>query len=231
MTVAPASTATVPAMALHRKPRRARSASFSWPAGSRAAIAAASHTNGLGGEVYRFHPCLLGFEPSQANPPRATADPCITPAAETRSWVPHALISCLDRSFGGDRLAVPINVAIVCSPSACLKLLGVLEQDAILMGHSIGVTILINVLAERAPERALGGISIIAAPFVGEGGWTSQDIQHRSDLAARLPPGFPIFLYPGCKDEIAPISRVELYPEAIPSAQVRRLIGRDRQLS
>jgi len=111
------------------------------------------------------------------------------------------------------------------------KEFGVLERDAILIGHSLGGTILINVLAERVPKHAVGGIFIIAAPFVGEGGWTSQDIEPRSDLAARLPPGIPIFLYHGREDEIAPFTHVELYAEAIPSAHVRRLNGRDHQLN
>ena len=111
------------------------------------------------------------------------------------------------------------------------KELGVLEQDAILVGHSVGGTILINVLAERAPKRALAGIFLIAAPFIGEGGWASQDIEPRPDLAARLPPGVPIFLYHGREDETAPLAHVGLYAEAIPGAHVRRLDGRDHQLN
>ena len=61
-----------------------------------------------------------------------------------------------------------------------------LKSGAVLVGHSLGGTILINVLAERAPKRA-AAIFLIAAPFVGEGGWTSEDI--KPDFAVRLPKG------------------------------------------
>lgn len=105
-----------------------------------------------------------------------------------------------------------------------------LRPDAILIGHSLGGTILVNVLAECAPKRA-GAIFLIAAPFVGEGGWTSEDIEPRQDVSRRLPKGVPVFLYHGSEDAIAPFAHIELYAEAIPGAHVRRLNGRDHQLN
>jgi len=105
-----------------------------------------------------------------------------------------------------------------------------LESGAILVGHSIGGTILINVLAERVLEYA-GAIFLIAAPFVGEGGWTSADIKPRPDIAARLAKEVPLFLYHGSEDEIAPFAHLQLYAAAIPGAHVRHLNGRDHQLN
>ena len=109
--------------------------------------------------------------------------------------------------------------------------LAALPNGAIVVGHSIGGTILVNVLAAYAPTVALGAIVLIAAPFIGDGGWKSDDIEPRSDLGRRLPPGVPVFLYHGDKDETAPISHVALYAEAIPYARVRRLANRDHQLN
>ena len=111
------------------------------------------------------------------------------------------------------------------------KELATLRDGAVVVGHSLGGTILINVLAGRAPKFALGAIVLIAAPFVGDGGWTSEDIEARSDLGERLPPGVPILLYHGNEDDIAPITHVALYAEAIPRARLRRLPGRDHQLN
>ena len=59
------------------------------------------------------------------------------------------------------------------------KELATLQDGAVVVGHSIGGTILINALAESEPEAALGAIVLIAAPFVGSGGWESNDIQPR----------------------------------------------------
>jgi predicted alpha/beta hydrolase family esterase len=106
-----------------------------------------------------------------------------------------------------------------------------LRTGDIVVGHSVGGTILINVLAEYAPTSVLGAIVLIAAPFIGDGGWKSEDIESRSDLGARLPSGVPVFLYHGDKDETVPIAHVALYAEAIPRARVRRLKNRDHQLN
>lgn len=106
-----------------------------------------------------------------------------------------------------------------------------LADGAILIGHSIGGTILIRTLADDPPKRTIGGIFLIAAPFVGDGGWLSDDIEPFSDLDARLPEHTPIYLYHGSKDQTAPSGHVELYAKSIPQAVVRRLAGRDHQLN
>ena len=109
--------------------------------------------------------------------------------------------------------------------------LAALEQGAIVVGHSIGGTILLAVLAERMPRSRLGAVCLIAAPFIGGGGWESAEIEPQSDLAARLPPDVPIFLYHGRNDATVPFAHVELYARAIPHAHVRRLADRDHQLN
>ena len=106
-----------------------------------------------------------------------------------------------------------------------------IRSGAIVVGHSIGGTILINVLAARAPTVALGAIALIAAPFVGPGGWESGEIELRADLGAHLPAGVPVLLYHGDRDETAPAAHLALYGAAIPQARVSRLANRDHQLN
>jgi len=106
-----------------------------------------------------------------------------------------------------------------------------LGDGAILVGHSVGATILINFLADHPPEPALGGVFLIGAPFIGDKGWPSDDIEPCSDLGARLPAKMPIYLYHGGKDRTVPVAHVELYAKAIPQAVARRLAGRDHQLN
>ncbi|XKM42275.1 alpha/beta fold hydrolase [Rhizobium ruizarguesonis] len=62
-----------------------------------------------------------------------------------------------------------------------------LEDGSLLVGHSVGGTILTHVLAEQPPKVRLAGLFIIAAPFIGEGGWPSDDIDDGKDLTKRLP--------------------------------------------
>lgn len=106
----------------------------------------------------------------------------------------------------------------------------VLGAGAIVVGHSAGGAMLINVLADAAPIHGLGAIVLIAAPFIGRGGWTSDEISPRADLADRLPPA-PILLFHGEDDAIVPVAHVERYAQTIPRARVRRLRGRDHQLN
>jgi predicted alpha/beta hydrolase family esterase len=105
------------------------------------------------------------------------------------------------------------------------------DDGAILIGHSLGGTILIHALAQQ-PEllRHIDAICLIAAPFVGDGGWPSDDIVLRRDWAAPLG-GVAVYLYHGDADETAPITHLDLYAKAIPHARVRCLSGRDHQLN
>ena len=106
-----------------------------------------------------------------------------------------------------------------------------LGESAILVGHSIGGTILINALAEHSPERAPGAIVLISAPYVGEGGWPSDDWTPERELGGKLPSGVPIHLFFGLADATVPASHAELYARAIPQADLHRVPGRDHQFN
>jgi pimeloyl-ACP methyl ester carboxylesterase len=105
-----------------------------------------------------------------------------------------------------------------------------LNDGAVVAGHSVGGTILINALAERPPERKLVAIVLIAAPFVGAGGWPGDEFELPYDLGARLPQGVPVHVFHGLQDETAPPAHADLYARAIPQARLHRLPGRDHQL-
>lgn len=115
--------------------------------------------------------------------------------------------------------------------AALKRAFGGLTDGAFLVGHSIGGTILIHALFEEPPDIMLGGVFLLAAPFVGEGGWPSEDIEPLSAMAKKPPLPAPVYLYHGTQDETAPLEHAGLYANAIPQAVVRRLVGRDHQLS
>jgi predicted alpha/beta hydrolase family esterase len=106
-----------------------------------------------------------------------------------------------------------------------------LDDGAILVGHSIGGTILIRTVADDPPKLTIGGIFLIAAPFVGGHGWPSEDIEPLSRVGVKLPRHVPVYLYHGSKDETAPVAHVHLHAKSIPQAIVRELSGRDHQLN
>jgi predicted alpha/beta hydrolase family esterase len=114
--------------------------------------------------------------------------------------------------------------------TALSKELARLDDGAILVGHSIGGTFLIHTLADEQPKRKFGALLLLAAPFIGDGGWPSEEIEMRPDLAATLPADLPVILHHGTDDKIVPFAHVKLYAQAIPRAIVRALPNRDHQL-
>jgi predicted alpha/beta hydrolase family esterase len=148
----------------------------------------------------------------------------------------HKLVESLRRELGQDyeihypRMPSEDDPSYAPWKSALERLFGTLEDGAILVGHSVGGTILVKALAEQSPARKFGAIFLIAAPFAGDGGWSADDLRLPPDLGARLPEGVPIHLYHGLEDEVAPPSHIELYARAVPQARVHRLRGRDHQL-
>lgn len=106
-----------------------------------------------------------------------------------------------------------------------------LAAGAVVVGHSMGGTFLIHAIAQHPPRRELGAIVLIAAPFVGEGGWPSDGWTPTRELGEVLPRAVPVFLYHGLADTTVPASHASLYARAIPWATLRLLPGRDHQLN
>lgn len=112
-------------------------------------------------------------------------------------------------------------------------LTGLLARNGhpLVVAHSAGALQLLLALAEGAIHPRLEGLFLIAAPFCGEGGWRIEGNDVPEDLAARVPPGLPIHLYQGDRDQTVPPQHLELYARFLPKAFTHRLAGRDHQLN
>jgi predicted alpha/beta hydrolase family esterase len=115
--------------------------------------------------------------------------------------------------------------------AAIRREMAALPDGSVVVGHSVGGTILVNALGEQPPERQLAAIVLIAAPFVGAGGWPGDEFELPSDLGARLPRGVPVHVFHGLRDETAPPSHADLYAGVVPQARLHRLPGHDHQLN
>jgi predicted alpha/beta hydrolase family esterase len=149
----------------------------------------------------------------------------------------NKLVDSLSRELGPNfeirypRMPNEDDPAYAAWKAALEKEFATLDDGSILLGHSIGGTILVNALAQSLSARKFGAIFLIAAPFVGEGGWPSEDMNPAPDLGAQLPRDVPVYIYHGLDDATAPPSHAELYARAIPQACVHRLPHRDHQLN
>lgn len=150
----------------------------------------------------------------------------------------HELVASLERELGEGygvrypRMPNEADPGYSTWAPALLRELDALEPGAVVVGHSVGGAILIHLLARHSPRHRLSGIFLIAAPFLGEGGWPSDDdMEPFADLSAGLPAGAPVFLYHGLDDETVPIAHLRLYARALPHATARELPRRDHQLN
>ena len=146
------------------------------------------------------------------------------------------LVDSLQRSLGADydvrypRMPAEDNPSDATWDPAIRRELATLDDGAVVVGHSIGGTVLIHTLAEHPPTAALAAIVLVAAPFVGDGGWPADEFDLADDLGATLPHGVPVHVFHGLDDDTAPPAHADLYARAIPQATLHLLPGRDHQL-
>jgi predicted alpha/beta hydrolase family esterase len=113
---------------------------------------------------------------------------------------------------------------------ALLEQLEALDENAILVGHSVGGTMLIHLLAECAPARFRArALVLVSAPFIGEGGWPRGDLPALTSFDDRLPAH--VLLYHGADDDTVPTTHAHLYANAIPHVVIHVLPARDHQLN
>ena len=113
---------------------------------------------------------------------------------------------------------------------AILRQVADLDDGSVVVGHSVGGMILIHSLVERPPAPTLAAVILVAAPFVGDGGWPAEGFEPKRDIGARLPRELEVHVVLGLDDETVPPSHADLYAIAIPQAHVHLLPGLDHQL-
>lgn len=111
--------------------------------------------------------------------------------------------------------------------------LAALDGTVIVVGHSLGASILIKCLAEGVTRR-ITGIFLIATPFWGsDKGWKYEGYEALAlpeGHANQLPSHARIFFYHSRDDEIVPFAHLALYTQKFPQATIRELNGRGHQL-
>ena len=107
--------------------------------------------------------------------------------------------------------------------------LSVLDGEAILVGHSLGASVLLKYLSEERVDQPISGVFLIAAPYWGTEDWEVEEFELQEDFASALPQDIPVFLYHSRDDEIVPFAHVEPYEAKLPWATVREFNGRGHQ--
>jgi uncharacterized protein len=109
--------------------------------------------------------------------------------------------------------------------------LGLLDDKSILIGHSLGGSVLLKYLSEETCEKSICGLFVVAAPCWGaDQEWQSDEFTFRRAFSSllRIP---RIFLYHSRDDEAVPFTHLDHLKEKLPSAIVRALNGRGHEFN
>ncbi len=99
------------------------------------------------------------------------------------------------------------------------------QAPLVLVGHSLGGSVILRYLADHGIPAGLAGVVLIATPFWGMSDWEAEWALP-SGFEARLAMLPRIVLYHSRDDDIAPVAHVDRYAEALPKALVRKVDGR-----
>jgi len=105
------------------------------------------------------------------------------------------------------------------------------NDDFILVGHSLGASMILKYLSENPVNKKIEGIFLIATPFwSGKEEWKA-GLKLKSNFATKLPVDVPIFLYHCQDDEEVPFSHFGRYKREITQANFREIKNGGHQLN
>lgn len=103
------------------------------------------------------------------------------------------------------------------------------DGEVILVGYSLGASILLKYLSEEKAEKPVVGLFLVAPPYWGAEDWEVGEYALRADFASKLPEELPVFFYHSRDDEWVPFAHLALYAEKLPQATIREFDGRGHQ--
>lgn len=102
-----------------------------------------------------------------------------------------------------------------------------IEQPIILIGHSLGGSMLLKYLSEEKPNIEISAIFLIGTPLWASSGWNIDDYILKENFETELKAINKIFLYHSNEDAIVPFEHLDFYKRAFPEATVRVINGTD----
>ncbi len=97
--------------------------------------------------------------------------------------------------------------------------------EVILVGHSLGGSVLLKYLSEEPCPLPVSALLLIATPFWGAPDWEIEEYALQKNFAARLPVIPYLFLYQSKDDEVVPVDHLSYYAQELPRARIRLLEG------
>lgn len=102
-----------------------------------------------------------------------------------------------------------------------------LDNGVILVGHSLGGSVILKYLSEEKISKKIDGVFMIGSPFWGKRNWRVEEYILKEKFAVHLPDISEIFLYHSRRDPVVPFKHLSYYAEQLPQANVRAISGRE----
>lgn len=138
------------------------------------------------------------------------------------------LLTALRNEFAGEyELIAPLmpndeEPTYAAWKEALLQELPKLQEGVLLVGHSLGGSVLLKMLAEQQFPVSCAGLMLLATPKWGaDEDWQSEAYELPQPIADFLPPIPKILLYHSTDDHVVPFRHAELYLQALPTAELR----------
>jgi uncharacterized protein len=121
----------------------------------------------------------------------------------------------------------PEDPSYVLWRPAAVAALAELESGAVVIGHSLGGSVLLKLLDEEGLSSRPGALFLVATPFWGLPGWDYEEFALRPGFGERLPPGLPVTIVLAEGDDVVREEHAERYAAEIPRAALLRIADQD----
>ena len=141
----------------------------------------------------------------------------------------HAMVDSLKYALGDayeviyPKLQTENSASDFGWPRQIGKKINDIKGDVILVGHSVGASLLLKYLSETKMQKKISGIFLLATPFwAGDEDW-EKGLKLQDDFADKLPEQVPISLYHNMDDEEIPFNNLSSYAKKLPKATIHKL--------
>lgn len=100
-----------------------------------------------------------------------------------------------------------------------------LDHGVIIIGHSLGGSVVLKFLSEEKISKKIDGVFMIGSPYWGKKNWRVNEYMLKKTFAASLPDINELFLYHSRKDSVVPFNHLSYYAKQLPFANVREIDG------
>ena len=105
--------------------------------------------------------------------------------------------------------------------------LEILNQPLILIGHSLGGSMLLKYLLEERHDIKVSALLLVASPYWGKNGWDVEEFALNENIEMKLKDIEKIYLYHSKEDDTVPFEHSIIYNNMLPNSTIRAIDGTD----